>query len=165
MDWYVIHTKPRQEARALMNLSSQGYECYLPELAKQTLHRGALEIVQEPLFPRYLFICLDSTQSGKSWGPIRSTLGVSRLVTFGFEPARVDPELIRLLKEHAKIIQTEPVKIHEPGQRVLIKEGPFAGIEAIFEMDDGESRAMVLIDLLSKPTRLKLPIANLSQIR
>jgi transcriptional antiterminator RfaH len=90
-------------------------------------------------------------------------LGVSRLVTFGFEPARVDPELIHLLKEHAKIIQTEPVRIHEPGQRVLIKEGPFAGIEAIFEMDDGESRAMVLIDLLSKPTRLKLPITSLSK--
>ncbi len=165
MDWYVIHTKPRQEARALVNLESQGYECYLPELGKQKLRRGSLEVVQEPLFPRYLFIRLDSTQSGKSWGPIRSTLGVSRLVTFGFEPARVDPELINLLKEHAKIIQTAPVKMHEAGQRVLIKEGPFAGIEAIYEMDDGESRAMVLVDLLSKPTRLKLPIASLLQVR
>jgi transcriptional antiterminator RfaH len=124
---------------------------------------GPLRWCKSPFFPRYLFIRLDSTQSGKSWGPIRSTLGVSRLVTFGFEPARVDSELIDLLKEHAKIIQTEPIKIHEPGQRVLINEGPFAGIEAIFEMDDGESRAMVLIDLLSKPTRLKLPIASLSK--
>jgi transcriptional antiterminator RfaH len=66
MSWYVIHTKPRQEARSLVNLSSQGYEGCLPELGKQKLHRGALEIVHEPLLPGYLFIYLDSTQSGKS---------------------------------------------------------------------------------------------------
>ena len=163
IDWYVIHTKPRQEARALLNLESQGYECYLPQLTKQKLSRGVLDIAQEPLFPRYLFIRLDSTQSGKSWGPIRSTLGVSRLVTFGFEPARVDHELIDLLRQHTKQIELEPDKIYQAGDHLLITEGPFAGIEAIFEMDDGESRAMVLIELLSKPTRLKLPIGSLSK--
>jgi transcriptional antiterminator RfaH len=163
MDWYVIHTKPRQEARALVNLESQGYECYLPQLNKQKLHRGVLELAQEPLFPRYLFIRLDSTQSGKSWGPIRSTLGVSRLVTFGFEPARVDPNLMDLLKQHSEYVKADPTKLYQAGERLLISEGPFAGIEAIFEMDDGESRAMVLIELLSKPTHLKLPIASLSK--
>ena len=30
-------------------------------------------------------------------------------------------------------------------------------------MDDGESRAMVLIELLSKPTHLKLPITSLEK--
>ena len=164
MDWYVIHTKPRQEARALVNLELQGYECYLPQFMRQKLQRGVIGLVHEPLFPRYLFIQLDSTQSGKSWGPIRSTLGVSRLVTFGFEPARADSALIDLLKQHAKEIEIEPDKIYQEGERLLITEGPFAGIEAIFEMDDGESRAMVLIELLSKPTRLKLPIANLSKV-
>ena len=164
MDWYVIHTKPRQEARALVNLELQGYECYLPQFMRQKLQRGVIGLVHEPLFPRYLFIQLDSTQSGKSWGPIRSTLGVSRLVTFGFEPARADSALIDLLKQHTKEIEIEPDKIYQEGERLLITDGPFAGIEAVFEMDDGESRAMVLIELLSKPTRLKLPIANLSKV-
>jgi transcriptional antiterminator RfaH len=163
MNWYVIHTKPRQESRALQNLESQGYECYLPQLTKQRLHRGVIDLAQEPLFPRYLFIRLDSTQSGKSWGPIRSTLGVSRLVTFGFDPARVDPLLIDLIKVHTQQIEAEPDKIYRTGERLLITGGPFAGLEAIFEMDDGESRAMVLIELLSKPTRLKLPISSLSK--
>ena len=83
--------------------------------------------------------------------------------TFGFEPARADAALIDLLKKHTKEIEIEPDKIYQEGERLLITEGPFAGIEAIFEMDDGESRAMVLIELLSKPTRLKLPIASLSK--
>jgi transcriptional antiterminator RfaH len=163
MDWYVVHTKPRQESRALLNLESQGYECYLPQFTKQKLYAGAIELAQEPLFPRYLFIRLDSTQSGKSWGPIRSTLGVSRLVTFGTEPARVDSVLIDLLKQHSQNTDDAPTKLYHSGERLLITEGAFAGLSAIFQMDDGESRAMVLIELLSKPTRLTLPLTSLSK--
>ncbi|MEI8403398.1 MAG: transcription/translation regulatory transformer protein RfaH, partial [Alcaligenaceae bacterium] len=67
--------------------------------------------------------------------------------------------------QHTKQIELEPDKIYQAGDHLLITEGPFAGIEAIFEMDDGESRAMVLIELLSKPTRLKLPLGSLAKAR
>lgn len=164
MDWYVIHTKPRQESRAFTNLSSQGYECYLPKLTKQKLHNGVITHAQEPLFPRYLFIHLNENQSGKSWMPIRSTLGVSRLITFGDEPARVESSVLDLLKQQAIQVQMMPEKIYASGERVRITQGAFAGIEAIFEMDDGESRAMVLIEMLTKPTRLKLPVADLAKV-
>ena len=163
MDWYAIHTKPRQEQRALKNLISQGYDCYLPLMKKQIIRSGSLQTESEPLFPRYLFICLDSTQAGKSWSPIRSTLGVSRLVTFGSEPARVAAELIEMLRDYTAALATSPTKLHRAGDLVRITEGPFAGLEAIFEMDDGESRAMVLIELLSRPTRIKMPISSLAR--
>jgi transcriptional antiterminator RfaH len=164
MDWYAIHTKPRQEQRALKNLISQGYDCYLPLMKKQIIRAGSLQTESEPLFPRYLFICLDSTQAGKSWSPIRSTLGVSRLVTFGSEPARVASELIEMLRDYTAALATSPTKLHRAGDLVRITEGPFAGLEAIFEMDDGESRAMVLIELLSRPTRIKMPISSLARV-
>ena len=38
--WYVIHTKPRQEQRALTNLAQQGYQCYLPMITREKLGRG-----------------------------------------------------------------------------------------------------------------------------
>ena len=50
--WYVIHTKPRQEQRALTNLQQQGYRCYLPMITLEKLARGRLNLVEEPLFPR-----------------------------------------------------------------------------------------------------------------
>ena len=40
MHWYAIHTKPRQEQRALLNLTQQGYGCYLPLLATERLRLG-----------------------------------------------------------------------------------------------------------------------------
>lgn len=58
--WYVVQTKPRQEYRALENLINQGYECVLPEYQCEQLRQGVRALRNEPLFPRYLFIWLDT---------------------------------------------------------------------------------------------------------
>jgi transcriptional antiterminator RfaH len=146
-----------------VNLETQGYQCFLPLFQREALRRGTLEVQTEPLFARYLFIYLDSSQGGQSWGPIRSTLGVSKLLTFGSEPARVDHELIELLRVRTRSSIHDPVPLHQPGDRIAITAGPFAGIEGIFEMGDGSSRALVLIEILTKPTRLKIPFSDLSK--
>lgn len=164
MHWYVVHTKPRQERRALLNLGQQGYECYLPLLATEKLRQGAVTVVQEPLFARYLFIRLSSAQSGQSWGPIRSTQGVSRLVTFGVEPAKVDAALIDLLRSRNELQQQPAQRLFNQGDGVQIIDGAFAGLQGIYQIQDGERRAMVLIELLSKPTRLTVPITNLRKL-
>ena len=164
MHWYVVHTKPRQEHRALLNLTQQGYECYLPLVDTEKLRQNVVKLVQEPLFSRYLFIRLDTGMAGKSWGPIRSTIGVCRLVTFGYEPAKVDSELIEILRRHQSGAAHEPVRLFQPGEQVQIKDGPFAGLHAIYQMGDGESRAMVLIEILSKPSQLILSPASLRKM-
>ncbi|MDP1773845.1 MAG: transcription/translation regulatory transformer protein RfaH [Methylobacter sp.] len=164
MHWYVIHTKPRQEQRALLNLEQQGYECYLPMVTIEKLRKGVLSVAEEPLFARYLFIRLDVSLSGKGWGAIRSTPGVSRLVTFGTEPAKVDDRLIEALRAQKDALCSQPQRLFAQGERVLITDGPFVGIEAIYQMNDGESRAMVLIELLSKPTKLNISPSSLRKI-
>lgn len=161
MSWYVVHTKPRQESRALLNLERQGYECFLPHITKKKLGRSSLELITEPLFARYLFISLDTDLSSKSWAPIRSTLGVSKLVTFGSEPAQVHSLLIEQLKDHETNLSRQPQSPFQEGDRVTIRGGAFAGLEAIYQIDDGVARAMVLIELLHRPIRVALPITNL----
>ena len=97
MHWYLVHTKPRQEKCALENLHRQGYQCYLPTIPAEKLRQGLLTVADEPLFPRYLFIRLGQGDTAKSWAPIRSTKGVSRLVSFGVEPAKVADNLVEAL--------------------------------------------------------------------
>ena len=156
MYWYLVHTKPRQEKCALENLERQGYQCYLPTLPSEKLRQGLLTVSDEPLFPRYLFIRLGQGVSAKSWAPIRSTKGVSRLVSFGVEPAKVEGGLIELLRVQEASVQTEPDRLFNPGERVRLTEGPFAGIEGIYQMTDGECRVMVLIEILSKPVAIRV---------
>ena len=156
LHWYLVHTKPRQEKCALENLERQGYPCYLPTLPSEKLRQGALTVVDAPLFPRYLFIRLGQESSAKSWSPIRSTKGVSRLVSFGGEPAKVDDGLIEALRAQEASFQAKPERLFKPGERVRLTEAPFAGIEAIFQESDGERRVIVLIELLAKQVRLRV---------
>lgn len=164
MHWYLVHTKPKQEKCALENLERQGYQCYLPTLPSEKICRGALALGEEPLFPRYLFIRLGQDDSAKSWGPIRSTKGVSRLVSFGTSPAKVHDTLIDQLKAHEAQMNTSPVRIFSPGERVRLTEAPFAGIEGIYQMADGERRVMVLIELMSRPVTVKVAPAALRKV-
>jgi transcriptional antiterminator RfaH len=62
--WHLVHTKPRLEETALVNLERQGYECYLPTLKVEKIRRGKAAIVSEALFPRYLFVRLDTSGQG-----------------------------------------------------------------------------------------------------
>jgi transcriptional antiterminator RfaH len=160
MHWYLVHTKPRQEKCALDNLQRQGFQCYLPTLPSEKLRQGVLMVTDEPLFPRYLFIRLGQGDSAPSWAPIRSTKGVS----FGVEPAKVADSLVEALRAQEASVQAEPERLFKPGEKVRLTEAPFAGIEGVYQMADGERRAMVLIELLSKQVRVRVAPANLRKV-
>jgi len=165
MAWFLVRSTPRQEALALTHLARQGYESYLPLFATEKLVRRKSTVVQEPMFARYLFVRLDTSGhergQGQSWSPIRSTVGVSELVCFGSRPARVDDALIATLRDREAAQQASPTTLFAHGDSVRITEGAFAGLEAIYQMNDAEGRAMVLLDLLSKPVAMTIDAASL----
>jgi len=161
--WYLIHTKIRQEGVALENLERQGFECFLPLIRAEKLRRGALQVVQEALFPRYLFIRLGTGLESQSWSPIRSTTGVSRLVTFGQTPAKINDELVAELRLQSASEDAQ-LRHFEPGEQVVVTDGPFVGLEAIYQMADAQGRVMVLLDILSKQVKLSVPPAHLRKI-
>lgn len=164
MHWYLVHTKPRQEKCALENLERQGFPCYMPTFSVERLRRGSVVLAEEPLFPRYLFIRLGLGVSAQSWAPIRSTRGVSRLVNFGSEPAKVSDSLIEALRTQESVSQGKHEPLFKPGERVRLTEAPFAEVEGIYQMADGERRAMVLIEMLSKQVRVQVAPASLRKI-
>lgn len=157
--WYLVHTKPRQEETALSNLTRQGYVCYLPRMRVQKVRRGKASVVTEAMFARYLLVQLDASGGGPSWSPIRSTLGVSQLVRFGSQYAKVDDALVALLRQREQSTPTEPMFTH--GDTVVVTEGPFAGLEAVYQMTDAQQRAMVLLHILSQPVHVQLDAAKL----
>ena len=159
LSWYLVHTKPRQEDIALANLLRQGYECYLPQMRIERIRRRKAEVATEPMFPRYLFIRLDSSDQGKSWSPIRSTLGVSQLVHFGSRAAKVDNTLVDLLRERERALPREAM--FHSGDSVVITDGPFAGIEAIYQTSDAERRAFILLEILAKPVSMHIDAGRL----
>ena len=155
-DWYLVHTKSRQEDTAITNLQRQNFRCYMPMLYAEKVRRGKSVVVAEPMFPSYVFVQLDTSGQGQSWSPIRSTLGVRELVKFGGHPPKVDAELIMALHEREQLQQSNPQVLFAAGDKVVITDGPFAGIEAIYQTTDAERRSMILLSMLNKPVSMRI---------
>ncbi len=50
----------------MSDVHRQGYQCYLPTISSEKLRQGLLNVSDEPLFPRYLFIRLGQGDPAKS---------------------------------------------------------------------------------------------------
>ncbi|WP_443692390.1 transcription/translation regulatory transformer protein RfaH [Pseudomonas sp.] len=158
--WYLIQTKPRQEARAEEHLQRQQFECYRPLKAAAPKKRNPRAVSEEELFPGYLFIRMDQVHD--NWYPIRSTRGVARIVTFGGHPVPVQDELIEQIRQ--RLLSPAPQPEFQEGEHVLIKSGGFCDIEAIFLTADGEERAVILLNLLQREQKVTLPISSLARM-
>jgi len=154
--WHVVHTKPRQEFRAEQNLAAQGFEVFLPRVLIERKRRNRLLTVEEGLFPRYLFVRFDP--SSDPWHLIRNTLGVSSLVRVGMQPANVPALII----EQLKALETTVIGRFQAGDKILVNDGPFKGFEGVYMEEDGEQRAMILIEFLNKTQRIRVEAAVLS---
>jgi transcriptional antiterminator RfaH len=157
MNWLLAYTKPRSEPVAQEHLERQGFEVLCPMLRAQKLRRRKWHWFEEPLFPRYLFVGAAPEQS---WAPVRSTVGVTSLVKFGGAYATVPRGLIELLRSGG-----DDPAVHRPlferGQKLRIVAGPYASLEAVFEMEEGGERAAVLLDLLGRQSRVIVDVAQL----
>ena len=72
----------------------------------------------------------------------------------------VPREIIESLQ--AAAFETDDVKApFEPGDKVHFVSGPFAGIEAVFDMVRGADRAQVLLRLLGKVQRITAGIDDI----
>lgn len=163
-NWYLLFTKPREDARAQTHLLNQGYDIFRPLLRHHSLVKGVQKTVVESLFPRYIFIQLD--QESSNWARLRSTRGVASMVSFNQEPAVVPDELIDdLLKQ----VDAECVIDHtlvqpslfRQGEEVEVIDGSFYGLRAIVKAQSGEERVVVLLNMLGSQQALTLPIGSL----
>jgi transcriptional antiterminator RfaH len=153
--WFAVCCKPRQEVVAQENLLRQGFHVYLPRVQVRRLRGGKWVDAIEVLFPRYLFIRIDSL--AHSMAPVRSTRGVVGLVRFGQEPAVVPDRVIEALlqrEDGQSGLHCDNCPPLCSGQPVKFIEGPLVGIEGIYNRQDGDERVIVLLELLGKTNKI-----------
>ena len=154
--WYLIYAKPRQEKTAVDNLLRQAYEVYFPQIQVTRNRNSVRKVTIEPLFPRYLFIRLDAHTD--NWAPIRSTMGVTALVRFGAEPARVPDAFVDYLtsRQNAEGLHEWAEPKLAVGDHVRVAEGPLAGYEGVLIAKSGRERVTLLLDMLGSQVRTQL---------
>lgn len=162
MRWYVLNTRSNREKQAEQNIRCIGVECFLPRLQEERTIRGKVRIVTVPLFPGYLFVRVNLSEHYRA---VTYARGVRKIVEFGAIPVEVDIAMIDAIK--SRMANSELCMLERPedlsnGQLVQIKDGPFAGIEAVFMREmPGHQRAMVLLRTLALQARVVLEIKQL----
>ncbi|WP_338464144.1 transcription/translation regulatory transformer protein RfaH [Franconibacter daqui] len=148
--WYLLYCKRGQLQRAQEHLERQQVNCLTPMITLEKIVRGKRAPVSEPLFPNYMFVEFDPEEIHTT--TISATRGVSHFVRFGSQPAMVPLTVIEQLQNCQPEEVTDPQTPYE-GDKVVITEGAFEGLEAIFTEPDGETRSMLLLNLLNKQVR------------
>ena len=144
--WYAVYTQPRNEEQAQRHLERQGFEVFLPRYLKRRSHARRVTIGPAPLFPRYLFVSIDTSQ--QRWRAIRSTRGVVDLVSNGETPNPVPEAIIGEMERRRDADGYVVLARHlglKRGARIRIDAGPFASHEAIFEEQRDGDRVIALL--------------------
>jgi|GEM_PF-168232 transcriptional antiterminator RfaH len=148
--WYVVQTKPHNESRfiAHLRLRTREVDVFLPKIEVVRKRRGRRITTLEPLFPSYLFLHMHIDPI--TWEAVRWAPGVRRILGDGERPLEVPEDLIQTIWERVSPLGFVRVGLNfTRGMRVRVKNGPFAGLEGIFERPTSrKERVRVLLEIL-----------------
>lgn len=126
--WYAAYTRSRHEKRVQEQLQAKSIECYLPLYAVTSRWKDRNVSVQLPLFPGYVFVHIDIRDRMR----VLQSPGIVRLVGQENKPEPLPETEIRALRiALTQKISVEPHPFLRAGEPVLIKSGPFEGLEGI----------------------------------
>ena len=155
--WYVVQTHARAEQLAKINLKHQGFEVYLPCYPKRRSHARRTDWVKAPLFPRYLFVLMDTETT--AWRAVNSTIGVQNIVSFDSHPAAIPEGVIEeiITRENSGgLVATGPKVPFRPGEEVRVLDGALADQVGLFDCAVDEERVFILLDLLGRQVRVRV---------
>lgn len=165
MRWHVCFCDSRRERDACNDIIALGFQAYAPMEKLKRWRRGHRQIVQQPLFPRYIFVEFDANSAG--WNEIRYIDGVWDILENNGIPSPLPEGLVGMLMRQERIglfdhTQRPPLPAGTVVQ--LDETGPFAEfIGKVLRTRSGD-RAEVLIKLLGKEMAVNVPLARLNRI-
>ena len=143
--WYAIHTNPRQEERAYNNLRFWQVEVFFPKIKERRLnpYTGAATYITKSLFPGYIFARFNLN---RHLHHVRFTRGVHDVVGVAGMPTPVQEELVTLIQMRAD--EDGYVRMDDDltlGDKVVIKDGPLAGLMGVFKQETSEARRVIIL--------------------
>jgi transcription antitermination factor NusG len=148
--WFVLHTRSRQEKILSRELAARGVHHYLPLLRQVRYYNGRKAVVEEPLFPSYVFLLGTAEQAFEA----DRTKRVANIIRVA-DQSQIDWELRNLQMATEGTIPLDPYPSLTKGRRVEVRSGPFQGLQGIVE-DRDRDRLVLLVNVLGRGVSLDL---------
>jgi transcription termination/antitermination protein NusG len=147
--WYVLHTRSRFESVVNTGLLKKDKEVFLPKIQVRSRRRDRQKMIQVPLFPGYVFVHTDLNPYSQL--DILKTIGVVRFIGNASGPLPVQRESIESLRLMISVEREVTTGSRlQKGDRVVVINGPFTGVQGIFNRYRGQNRVVVNIDALGR---------------
>ncbi|MEX1213598.1 transcription termination/antitermination NusG family protein [Saccharospirillum sp.] len=160
--WYLVQCKPREGFKATEQLVQQGFHCFHPTCTQLRKIGTERRWVTESLFPYYLFVRIKPYQS---LSKVKYTRGVTRIVGFDGSPYQVSPSLVTAVMRQCQVLDTAEPEDFKAGDRVLITEGCFKDLKAIFKERRTNDRVVLLLNLINKEQAITIDDATIEPYR
>ncbi|RZL38588.1 MAG: UpxY family transcription antiterminator [Pedobacter sp.] len=155
--WFPVYTRSRAEKKAYDELLRKGITAYLP--LKKTLKQWSdrKKIVEEPLIKSYLFVHIYT----KEHAEVLMTNGIARFLYFSGKIASMPDQQI----DHLKLLLATDEELAvfdydiKPGQKVLIKAGPFKDIIAEMVSIHNKQRIILRLDYIGYSIQINTSMA------
>ncbi len=157
--WYVLHTRSRQEKILASELAARRIDNYLP-LVRRVRHYGDRKaVVEEPLFPGYVFLfgSLDEAYEADRTKRVANIIRVP-------DQRRLEWELSNIRLALSADAPLDPYPHLVRGVRVEVRGGPFQGLQGIIEDKGKECRLILQVDVLGRAVSLEIDSAYVQPI-
>jgi transcription antitermination factor NusG len=162
LPWFALQVRARHEIGVGKFLSGKGYEPLVPLYQSRRRWSDRIKVVEEPLFPGYLFCRFDINNRL----PILTTPGVIQVVGFNRTPVPVDEAEIDAIQNLlASGFPSQPWPYVHVGDRVQIDSGPLRGLEGLLVELKGSHRLVVSVSLLQRSVAVEIDSALVRALR
>ncbi len=158
-DWWVVHTKSRNEKALASDLQNLGIGCFLPLVQVRRQYGRRTIRLDIALFPGYLFMCGGDDERYATLSTHRAA-NIIRVV---------DQEGLRKQLQHIHRITTsgQPVNLYpglKRGCRCRVIRGCLKGLEGVVIKRRGACRVYVAVDVLGQSAELEIDASLLEVI-
>jgi transcription antitermination factor NusG len=154
--WHVLHVKPRCEKKMAEYCGAHGITFDLPLREETKIYQRRKVTVHKPVFPGYIFACFDSDA--------KTTVLKSNQVVHVLSVINQE-QLIHELGQIRQALSVDPTldacAAFQAGKRVVIRSGPFQGLEGVVQVVRGKTKVVLNVDMIGRAVAVEVAIETL----
>lgn len=151
--WYVVHAKPRCEKKLAEYCGAHAIEVDLPLREETKVYQRRKVTVHKPVFPGYVFL--------KYSDPDKTTVLKSNMIV-RILPVANQQQLVRELGQIRQALSIDPTldacAAYQAGRRVLIRSGPFQGLEGVVQTVKGRAKVVLNVEMIGRALAVEVGI-------
>ncbi len=161
-EWYALHVRSRHEKLVATQLEALGVSHWLPLLETRRRWSDRYKVIQEPLFPGYVFVHVADDEQAD----VYDARGVVRLVGFNGKPCSIPAKSIEAVRTAMEAsMKCDPYPGLHPGREVIVIRGPLKGYAGVLIRREGKHRLLLAVEAIGQSMSVEIFAGDVEIVR